>query len=411
MKSGFLCVFLFLLLLNVMPFLAQSFEKRILSNTVKELNLITSEVSPSAILDHALAFSDPFVKRFPLITLAFIRPSWNKRGVPLAFNFRKKLNYVSPKWYVCLFDGNNLDIRETEKPDLKWAGIVRGRDLGINGDVSPDTHLVKIVPCVSFAEWTEQSYEFLLSSKSLQNQFVTKFADLVTGNGYQGLVFDLAYAWTAVTPSKRHLLNLFVIRLGDHFHTLNPRADFILTAAPVRVKEGVDPKKPGFSTNDLVPSFSGIDMESVGDFVDFVAVQSNDFDSSKAGPNAPIVWMNQSVHFVLGKHRDSAVHHLASKILMGLNVYGNLFRGVIKHQSYCHNDLLNALRDPSCLVGFEPVSMEHYFHYIENGIDHYLFFPTLFSIESRLNMAIGLKLGGITINDIGLGCDYFFDLF
>jgi chitinase domain-containing protein 1 len=96
------------------------------------------------------------------------------------------------------------------------------------------------------------------------------------------------------------------------------------------------------------------------------------------------------------------------KILLGLNFYGYDFtpeggEAVVGH-SY-----LNYLKHLKGRLKYDENDEENYFEVKTNTGRHLIFYPTLYSIQKRIDLARELNTG-ISIWEIGQGLDYFYDL-
>ena len=97
------------------------------------------------------------------------------------------------------------------------------------------------------------------------------------------------------------------------------------------------------------------------------------------------------------------------QVLLGLNFYGNDYvmpsggHSLLGHE---YVELLEAF-DPTLI--WDKQTKEHMFEYIKDGLHHRVYYPSLASIQKRLNLAKKYGLG-ISIWEIGQGLDFFYDL-
>lgn len=96
---------------------------------------------------------------------------------------------------------------------------------------------------------------------------------------------------------------------------------------------------------------------------------------------------------------------------MGLNLYGNDYKivqggGPITGPQYI--DLLKKYKPED--IEWEEDDQEHLFNYQLGSEKHVVYYPTLQSIQNRINLATELGCG-ISLWEIGQGLDYFYDLF
>ena len=138
------------------------------------------------------------------------------------------------------------------------------------------------------------------------------------------------------------------------------------------------------------------------DRIDGFSLMTYDFSNSEnPGYNAPIDWVEKSIR-KLTKEREKR-----KKIFVGLNFYGNDYKikptvggGPIIGSTY-----LKLLEKYKPKLEWHPTNMEHKFVYEGNEV-HHVYFPTLKSIEQRLDLSAELGCS-ISIWEIGQGLDYF----
>ena len=133
------------------------------------------------------------------------------------------------------------------------------------------------------------------------------------------------------------------------------------------------------------------------------------YDSdNEHGFNAPLKWVAECI-----EHIDPG-EKARMKILMGLNFYGRHINMESNHAEHIlGRDVVAKLAklDPSLTFDWSAEAHEHYLPYSdENEQRAMIFYPSLMSIATRLDLAAKLKVG-ISIWEIGQGLDYFYDLF
>lgn len=136
------------------------------------------------------------------------------------------------------------------------------------------------------------------------------------------------------------------------------------------------------------------------------SLMTYDFSSiERPGPNAPLHWVKNAVEHVCpkkGKRRQ--------KILLGLNMYGYDFRpqggGTILYREY-----LEFLKEFNGRLLLDEHDKENFFELKSKETGrHIIFYPTLYSINERIQLAQELGTG-LSIWELGQGLDYFYDLF
>lgn len=131
-------------------------------------------------------------------------------------------------------------------------------------------------------------------------------------------------------------------------------------------------------------------------------------NAEQIGPNAPATWIRQCVEMLLPNTSDTSLR-MRSRLLIGLNFYGYDFvpGGMTPLRG---GEYVAILKEHQPEIKWHAEAAEHFLAY-QTGIgSHFVYYPTLFSIELRLQLAVHLQVGGIAIWEIGQGLNYFFDL-
>lgn len=156
------------------------------------------------------------------------------------------------------------------------------------------------------------------------------------------------------------------------------------------------------------PVFDKDDFDGIKDLVDAFSLMTYDYASHNGAiaPNAPIEWVEENVKYFT----DSPKYR--QKILLGLNFYGMKYaldNQNIQPEPVVGSSLIDLMKSKEVNVKLDDKSDEHMFIFEFDSSRVLIFYPTLYSIKQRLDLA--KRLGtGISIWELGQGLDYFYDL-
>lgn len=310
--------------------------------------------------------------------LVYVAP-WNSHGYDVAKIFSPKFTYVSPVW---------LQIKRRKTGTFSVEG---GHDIdqGWMSDVRKGGNHVKIVPRVLFDQWTFNDYHIIFSSDTALQSLIDTIVSYLKGNHFDGLTLEV---WSQYNGDTKEDLYLLVSKMADSLHKEKLK---IILVIPPPFYAG---KKPG--------SFDKNDFELLAPVLDGFSLMTYDYSSQgRPGPNAPLQWMKDCVLTLSpekGKQR--------SKILMGLNFYGQEFAATGSGPILGSRYIEVLTKHKTEKLTWENGVAEHSFAFTAAGSHHSVFYPTLKSIQVRLDLAKELEVG-ISIWEIGQGLDYFYDLF
>ena len=96
--------------------------------------------------------------------------------------------------------------------------------------------------------------------------------------------------------------------------------------------------------------------------------------------------------------------------MLGLNFFGNDFITPDGGGSIIADQYLSILQQHRPKLAWDEASAEHVLEYVAQGERHVVYYPTLMSLQQRLELAYEFGVG-VSIWDLGQGLEFFMDLF
>ncbi|CAG9773867.1 unnamed protein product [Ceutorhynchus assimilis] len=345
--------------------------------SVFDKNFVSQEVTAKDIVNnHRAFFTETDEYNFDGLVLGYVTP-WNNHGYDIGKIFGNKFTHISPVWLQVRRKGpKKYEVTGTHDIDKQWVVDVRnaGRE-----------RKTKIVPRVLFDGWTGKDYTELFNNPKERLSLSKTLIESCKKHKFDGFVIEV---WSQIAGAVNPDSLVELIRDISDLFTVEG-LDFILVVPPKR-------------NADL---FTSKQFDALYDYVTAFSLMTYDFaDPTRPGPNAPINWIEDTISAI------SLNETRRKKILMGLNFYGNDYTANGGGPIVGHEYIKILEQFPELSFTYVDKVAEHLFEYKDkDGINHLVFYPTLYSILQRLELAHKLKVG-VSIWEIGQGLDYFYDL-
>lgn len=332
-------------------------------------------------------------KNFKAPVLGYVTP-WNGRGYDIAKIFTNKFNYVSPVWLQIKRNGRKkYELTGTHDIDSNWINKIKQNSNGTSS----------FLPRILFEKLKMEDLHSLFNDEEEIDSLAKMLGDKCDQYNFDGYVFEI---YVQLGGHSKMDINHVISDLTNYLHKKNKL--LILVIPP---PFAIDTKLKKHDENIL---FDKTDFDGLKKIVDGFSLMTYDYASHNTiiGPNAPYKWVEKNVLYYIKDETPD----IKAKILTGLNFYGTTyqldFKGKLQKQPepIVGNQLIDLLKKSKNVeFKYDEKSEEHIVLIKETTTQTLIFYPSLYSIQKRLELAADLGTG-ISIWELGQGLDYFYDL-
>lgn len=310
----------------------------------------------------------------PRISLQYLQaygpssyPDYRKQ-LSLVTNNPSCITVVSPNWY-----------RLNNAADGSFTGPWELSSGNYNQLVAvAHSRGFEVLPLLA-ADWDDEgkaALDKVLSQETFRSNLINQLVEMITSTGADGAVIDFEYMSSSTGP----YLTQFMQELSSELHSRNK---LLVAAVPSRTATS--------------HSYTAFDYRSLSQAVDYLAIMTYDYSTSKPGPIAPPDWIRRVLEYARSQNATM------DRVLLGLPYYGRdwaLTGSTYKANALGLDQAVSRAAEHSASVEREttqadPVGIPHYAYKDGSGTQHFVYYDDYDSWRAKLALLSEYNLGGV----------------
>ena len=237
--------------------------------------------------------------------------------------------------------------------------------------------LMMAVTNLENGQFSDAVGEAILNDTSVQDVLLDHIIEAAGEYGFQDIHFDFEY----LRPEDREPYNAFLKKAAQRLH-----------AERLLISTALAPKTSASQTGQW---YTAHDYRAHGEIVDFVVIMTYEWGYTYGPPMAVA-----PLHMVRRVAEYALTEIPADRIILGVPNYGYDWplpyeRGSTRARTLGNVEAVQLAVSKGALIEFDEEAQSPYFHYLQDGVRHEVWFEDVRSYEAKFRLVRELNLKGV----------------